>query len=197
MIKKLDKKMLSIKELLELKKQIKNKKPDFIRQDAHKKKRLEKKWRKSKGLHSKIRLKLRGRSRKVSIGYRSPKKVRYLHKSGLKQIFVTSVLDLEKLDAKENCIIMPSTLGNKKKIGIVKKAKEMGFRILNFKNLDDFIKKSEEKIDLKKKEKEEKEKAKASKKVEKKGEKIVKEVKKDTAKDAEKKEKDKLLTKKD
>ena len=62
--------MMSIKELLELRKQIKNKKPDFIRQDAHKKKKLGKKWRKARGLHSKIRLKLRGRGKFVSNGYR-------------------------------------------------------------------------------------------------------------------------------
>ena len=47
--------MNDIQRLLELRKRIKRKKPEFIRQDAHKKKSLESKWRKPKGLHSKMR----------------------------------------------------------------------------------------------------------------------------------------------
>ena len=190
-------KMLSIKELLELRKQIKGKKPDFIRQDAHKKKRLGKKWRRPKGLHSKIRLKLRGRAKRVSAGYRSPRKVRYLHKSGLKQCIIKSIKDLESLDAQKNCLIISSSLGDKKKIIILKKAKESGFNILNFKNPDDYIKKVEDKINLRKKIKENKKKEKKVEKKEakeEKKEKLAQKVEEDKKK-IEKKEKDKVLTK--
>jgi len=148
--------MTSIKELLELRKRIKSKKPDFIRQDAHKKKRLGRKWRRPKGLHSKIRLKLRGRSKSVSRGYRSPRKVRYMHKSGLQQSIIKSIKDLESLDSKKNCLIISSSLGNKKKIIILKRAKESGFNILNIKNVEEYIKKAEDEISLRKKIREEK-----------------------------------------
>ena len=37
--------------MLKLKKEIKKKMPKFLRQDGHKKARLEKKWRRPKGLH--------------------------------------------------------------------------------------------------------------------------------------------------
>jgi len=189
-------KMLSIKELLELKKQIKSKKPDFIRQDAHKKKKLSKKWRRPKGLHSKIRLKLRGRAKYVSVGYRGPKKVRYLHKSGLQQHIVRSIVDLEVLDAKKTCLIVSSSLGDRKRIIILKKAKERGFNILNFDNPDEFIKNIEDKINLKKEKKaKEKGKVKETKKVEKKEGKLTRKVDEVNTQDAEKKEKDKLLTK--
>lgn len=190
------KKMDSIKELLELRKHIKGKKPDFIRQDAHKKKRLGRKWRRPKGLHSKIRLKLRGRAKKVQIGYRSPKKVRYLHKSGLQQYVVKSIKDLEALDNKKTGLVISSSLGNKKRIVILKKAKEKGFRILNFSDPDEFIKKIEEKIALRKnKKKEKQEKSKDAKRKEEK--KLTEKVDGENKKEVEKKEKDKLLTKKD
>mgnify|MGYP001597110668 FL=1 len=104
---------MTIKELLVLRKRIKSKKPDFIRQDIHKKKRLDRKWRRPKGLHSKIKMRFRGRAKRVSAGYRSPKKVRGLHKSGLQQCVVRSLRDLKDLDAKKNGLIIAATLGDK------------------------------------------------------------------------------------
>ena len=196
-------KMESIGELLELRKRIKNKKPDFIRQDAHKKKRLGKKWRKPKGLQSKIRLRLKGRAKHVSGGYRSPRKARYLHKSGLWQCVIKSTKDLERLDSKKSCLIISSSLGNKKRIVILKKAREQGFNVLNFNNPDEFIKKTEDRINLKRRKKEEEEKKAKAKKSEKKGEKLAEKVKgkgsqrSEDKKEVEKKEKDKVLTKKD
>jgi len=196
--------MLSLKELLELKKQMKSKKPHFIRQDAHKKKKLSKKWRRPKGLHSKIRLKLRGRAKYVSVGYRSPRKVRYLHESGLLQHIVRSIADLEGLDAKKICLIISSSLGDRKKITILKKAKEQGFNILNIKDPEAYTKKVEDRINLRKKIKKEKgEKAKETKKGDKeikkeKGEqKLTEKLSEEQKKDIKKKEKDKLLTKRD
>ena len=54
---------------------MKKKKPKFIRQDAHKKGRLAKKWRKPKGLQSKMRLCKKGYRKRISKGYKSPKEV--------------------------------------------------------------------------------------------------------------------------
>ena len=195
-------KMLSIKELLELKKQMKSKKPHFIRQDAHKKKKLSKKWRRPKGLHSKIRLKLRGRAKYVSVGYRGPKKVRYLHKSGLQQHIVRSITDLGGLDAKKICLIISSSLGDRKKITILKKVEELGFNILNIKDPVAYTKKVEDRINLRKKIKKEKgEKAKETKKEDKeikkeKGEqKLTEKISEEQKKDVDKKEKYMLLAK--
>ena len=61
--------------LLQLRKRIKAKKPNFVRQDSHKQKEVKKKWRKPKGMQSKMRLKKKGYRKSVSIGYGSPKKV--------------------------------------------------------------------------------------------------------------------------
>mgnify|MGYP001170870742 CR=1 FL=1 len=188
--------MLPTKELLELRKQIKDKKPDFIRQDTHKKKRLERRWKRPTGLHSKIRLKLKGRARGVSQGYRSPKSVRGLYKTGLVQSKISSLKDMERLDSKQSCIIISSSLGNKKRLGILKKAKEKSFVISNIKNTDEFIKKIEEDINSRKKKKDELKNKKKDVKEEKKEGKLTEKVSDDGKKEAEKKEKDKVLTKK-
>ena len=184
---------------MEIRKQIKSKKPDFVREGYHKKKRLSKKWRNPSGLHSKIRLNRGGRAKKISVGYRSPKKVRYLHKSGLQQCIIKSVKDLEGLDAKKNCLIISSSLGDRKKIVVLNKAKEHGFNIVNVNDPDAYITKVQDKISLRKNiKKDAKEKAKDVKKDEKKGKKLTeKVVEEEEQKEVEKKEKDKILTKKD
>jgi large subunit ribosomal protein L32e len=194
MVKRSNKEMESIKELLELRSQIKSRKPNFIRQDFHKQKKLGRKWRRPKGLHSKVRLKLKGRAKKVSKGYRSPKKVRHIHKSGLQQCIIRTMRDIEKLDAKKNCLVISSSLGDKKKIVILKKAKDLGFNISNVNNPDDYIKKVEDKIRLRKEK--EKDKVKKDVKTKKKDEKLADKVNEEEKKEIEKKEKDKILTKK-
>ena len=75
--------MKDFKTLLNIRKKIKSKKPFFFRQDAHKNLKLGDKWRKPKGLHSKMRLGFKGYRKSVSIGYGSPKITKNLHKSGL------------------------------------------------------------------------------------------------------------------
>lgn len=185
--------MTSIEQLLQIRKQIKTRKPEFIRQDTNKKKRLEKKWRKPKGIHSKLLQKLKGRPKSVSQGYRSPKKVRGLHKSGLKQVRISSLKELNALEPKKDCIILSSALGVKKKISILSKAKELGFNIVNLKSVEERIKRIQEKISLNKKDQ------KISEKEDKKEEQSE-DVKKETIsekdkKEIEKKEMDTLLIK--
>ena len=59
--------------LLQLRRLTKSKKPTFLRQDATRNKSLVKKWVKPKGMHSKMRLHLRGRRASPSPGYASPR----------------------------------------------------------------------------------------------------------------------------
>ena len=111
--------MLPIKELLELKKRIKKRKPVFIRQDAHKKKRLVKKWRRPKGLHSKLRVRKGGSGKKVSIGYGKMERAR--------PVLINDLNSLD--DFKGNAIIISSQVGSKKTIAIANKAKKAGIKI--------------------------------------------------------------------
>jgi large subunit ribosomal protein L32e len=117
--------------LLRLRFKLKMKKPDFIRQEAHRHKRLGEKWRRPKGRHSKMRLKWKEKPPVVEIGYRSPKAVRGLHPSGLEDVLVYNVKDLEKLNPETQGARIASTVGKRKKIEIIKRARELGIRILN------------------------------------------------------------------
>lgn len=185
--------MTQLNRLLELRKKIKNKKPFFLRQDAHKKPKLGIKWRKPKGIHSKMREKRKGYRRIVSKGYGAPKNVRGLDKSGLKPIKVSSIKDILKINKETEGAIISKNLGQRKKIVVINKLKESGIKVLNI-DIEKYLKKVEESLQEKKKKTEVKEKKKkAEAKEEKKlAEKIQTEEEK---KQAEKKEKDKLLTK--
>jgi large subunit ribosomal protein L32e len=206
--------MTNIQTLLELKKAIKRKKPDFIRQDSHKKKRLGRKWRKPKGLHSKMRVRKRGYRKCVSKGYGSPKEVRHLSNKGVKGIIVYNQNQLEEIKSDKEGIIIGKSVGLKKKIEICKKAKEKGIIVLNIKNVDNYLKQIEEKLRKKQQEKQksEKEKERKVKKAEEKKEgekdgltekieiqesteKIVAKEEEKKKREEEKEEKDKILTK--
>ena len=189
-----------MKELLALRKKIKDKKPDFIRQDFHKK-RLRKRWVKPRGLHSKVRLKKAGHAKKVSNGYGSPKKVRGLSKGGLKIIMVHNENELSKVNKESEGIIVASGVGLKNKMLLLKKAKEMEIKVVNL-DVEEYIQKKDEEIKKKaeaKKTKKEKKKKKESeeKETKKKGDKLEEKLSDDEKKEAEKKEKDKLLTKRE
>ena len=58
----------------------------FRRQDSHKKKRINPRWRSARGLQSKIRLAKRGYMKKPKIGYGSSKKVMAVELSSLKEL---------------------------------------------------------------------------------------------------------------
>jgi len=158
-------------ELLKLRKKSKAKKPNFIRQDAHKKAEIKKKWRRPRGLQSKMRLNKKGYRKSPSQGYRSPAVVRGLHSSGLVSVIVYSKKDLDNIDNKNQGVMVAKSVGIKKRIELVNYAKEKGITIFNIKNIDKFladvdkkIKEKKEKKEAREKEKEKKEKKKEAKK---------------------------------
>ncbi|MBW2963294.1 50S ribosomal protein L32e [Candidatus Woesearchaeota archaeon] len=192
-------------ELLKIRIAKKKKKPNFIRQDTNKKIRLRNKakWRKPKGRHSKLRLGKKGHEAVPSTGWGSPREVKHLHKSGLRQILVQSLNDFDQINKNEEGVILGSTVGKRKKIELIKKAEEIGVRILNIRNTKDFVDKIQKEREEKKRKKEEKIAEKSKKKAKPKKEEkkeVKKEEIKETSEEAkkkeEKKEKDKILTKK-
>ena len=142
--------MTQINTLLELRNKIKDKKPDFIRQDNPKRMKLNDKWRKPKGIHSKIRHHFKGRRKMPSPGYKSPKKVKGLHASGLGIVAVYSLNNLQKIKNESEGIVVSKNIGMKKKLEILKKAKELGIAVLNL-NVDEQIKRIEDSVNSKKK----------------------------------------------
>jgi len=117
--------------LFQIRKQRKSKKPEFLRQEWFRYKKLGEKWRKPKGMHSKLRTKLKYRPPVVSIGYRAPAWVRGLHSSGFKEVMVFNPHELEKLDPKTQAARVGATVGYRKRLEIEKRAAELGVHILN------------------------------------------------------------------
>jgi len=188
------------KDLLKLRKAIKTRKPNFVRQDSHKKAEIKERWRSSRGLQSKMRLHRKGYRKSPSKGYRSPAAVRGLHTSGLIPVNASSQKDLEIIDTKKEGAIIAKAVGIKKKISLVKYAKEKGIKILNIKDVDNFLAEIDKKLKDKKAKKEERKKEKEAKKKEgkeKKKEKLSEKLTEEEKKEQEKKEKDRLLTQKE
>ena len=115
--------MTDVKKLLELRKAQKSRKPHFLRQDYHKKKRLALVWRRPKGVDSKLRKHMHGHGFLPAVGYRSPAAVRGMHKSGLIPIIINNVSELSKADPKINGVIIASAVGKKKKIAFCRGSK--------------------------------------------------------------------------
>ncbi|HIQ50214.1 MAG TPA: 50S ribosomal protein L32e [Nanoarchaeota archaeon] len=120
-----------LKRLLKIRRIMKRKKPEFLRQNWFRFPRLGEKWRRPKGRHSKLRRHEKGKGFLPHPGYGSPALVRGLHPSGLKEVRVFNVNDLEGLDPKIHAVRIASQVGKKKRIEIMKKAQELGLRVLN------------------------------------------------------------------
>ncbi len=188
--------------LLELRKQKKAKKPSFVRQQGKSIAKLEEKWRQPKGLHSKLRKKLEGKGKHPSMGYSSPKKVRGLNASGMKEVIVNNVKELEAIKKGEVAVV-GSNVGKRKLVDILKKAKDMNVKVSNIKDPEGFIKKVEESLKKRKEEaksREDKKKAskeEAIKKAEKEKKKEEKEETEEKKAKREKEEHRKVLEKKE
>lgn len=107
------------------------KKPKFLRQESWRYKRLETGWRKPKGIDSKMRVGKKGWPDIVKVGYRSPKKTRGIHPSGLKEILIFNSKNLEEIEPTEYAIKIAHTVGLRKKIIIREQAEQLGLLVLN------------------------------------------------------------------
>jgi ribosomal protein L32E len=144
------------------------------------------KYRKATGLDNKVRLKIKGHYRNVSIGFGTEKKTRGLIK-GLKPVLVHNLKEIKKLDKNETGIL--ANIGSKKKIEIANYVIENKIKLANF-NAQKFLEKNKE---IRKQKKEEKmNKMNRKKKEEKRKEELQKEKseKKEDLKEIEKVEKE-------
>ncbi|MBI4139668.1 50S ribosomal protein L32e [Candidatus Woesearchaeota archaeon] len=111
-------------------KEILNKKrPNFLRQDAHKKKRLAQVWRNPQGIQGKVKKAIKGHRPMVKVGWGSPKILRGELRSGERPVLVQSITQIEALPQK-SAIIIGRTVGLRKRILIFEKAKKEGHKIL-------------------------------------------------------------------
>lgn len=105
--------------------------PKFVRWLSTSLKRVKSPWRKPQGINSKVRAKLKGKLPMPTAGYGAPKKLRYLHPSGFKDILIYNVKDLEKVTAGKEAVRIAATVGKRKRNEILKKAEEMKLKVLN------------------------------------------------------------------
>ncbi len=119
-------------EALRIRARIDDRRPEFLRQEWHRRKRLQNvRWRKPQGDQSKMRQHYGYRRNIVSIGYGSPRAARHLHPSGFREVMVHNVNDLSKINPEVEAARVGRSVGFKKRQEIEAKADELKIRILN------------------------------------------------------------------
>ena len=112
-------------------KQKKRRKPQFKRQSSQRHVRVKDSWRRPRGKGSKMRIGDKSHPKGVKIGYRSPKRSRGLHPSGLEEVLIHRPEDLDSIDPDSQAARIGHTVGARKRTEIVEKAREQKIRILN------------------------------------------------------------------
>ena len=112
-----------------------HKRPTFKRQNWFRYKRLGEKWRRPRGIHSKMRRHFKYRSPVVQIGFRGPASVRGLHPSGFEEVMIQTPKEVDNVNPEVQAIRIASTVGDKKREVIVKKADKLKIRVFNRRDL--------------------------------------------------------------
>ena len=110
---------------------MKNDKPDFKRQDSWRYKRVAENWRRPRGVTSKMRKEESGFPAKVKIGYGSSSTTRGRHPRGLIERLVWREAELDLLNPKIHIVRVAGRVGERKRLGIITKAKEQNFHLAN------------------------------------------------------------------
>lgn len=111
--------------------EMKASKPEFRRQESWRYKRVKENWRRPRGVTSKMRKEESGFPAKVKNGYGTASATRGLHPRGLVDTIVWREVELEKLDPKVHIVRIAARVGEKKRRGILTKAKDLNFHIAN------------------------------------------------------------------
>ena len=117
--------------LMNVKKRLIKKKPSFRRIESWRYKRVKGGWRAAKGIDSKTRQKLKSGVKSPNVGYRTPKKLRGLHPSGLIEVVLSNIKDLEGLNPSIHGIKISSKLGSKKRMKLIDAIQSKKFKIFN------------------------------------------------------------------
>ena len=120
------------------------KRPAFKRQNWFRYKRLGQKWRKPRGMHSKMRTRRKYRPPVASISYRGPAAARGLHPSGFAEVVVHRPADLEAIDPRREAARIAATVGDRKREVIEARAAELKIRVLNSRGYEDGSEEEEE-----------------------------------------------------
>src|SRR5271169_1970223 len=103
-----------MRELLELRRSVSVKRPEFVRPESWRYVRLHPEWRKPKGLDNKVRKSIKGWPRRVKVGYRGPARARGIHPSGHVDVLVHNPAQLEDLIPAKDAVRIGAHVGSRK-----------------------------------------------------------------------------------
>ncbi len=108
----------------------------FDRFECDRHKRVDRSWRKPRGIDCIVRRRYRGVLRAPKIGYASNHKTRHLLPNYLKKFVVnnTQEVDLLLMNKDKYCAEIASTVGAVKRIDILRRADELGVKVTNRKS---------------------------------------------------------------
>jgi large subunit ribosomal protein L32e len=129
--KEMDPEAPKLEKLLEVRRSIAEQRPEFVRPESWRYVRLHPEWRKPKGMDNKVRKSIKGWPRRVKVGYRGPHEVRGYHSSGHTEVLVYNIHDLLKVVPEKDVVRIGRTVGGRKRVEIMRRASELGLRILN------------------------------------------------------------------
>lgn len=153
---------------LELRKSMKKRKPYFVVKESKFSARVKSRWRFPRGKHSAVRQFHKGRPKMPTIGFSSPIEVKGLHPSGLLPVIVHNLAQMQSIDTKSQGVVIAASVGNRKKLQLLKYATGEKIKILNIKDTEALTKEIKDAFELRKKVRVEKAKDKSSKTEEKK-----------------------------
>jgi large subunit ribosomal protein L32e len=129
--KKVDEEASKLARLLELRRSVAESRPAFVRPESWRYVRLHPEWRKPKGLDNKVRKSIKGWPRRVKVGYRGPVGVRNYHPSGHPEVLVHNTDELSKVVPGKEVVRIGGAVGARKRAAILKRAGELGLKIVN------------------------------------------------------------------
>ena len=132
--------------LLKIRKQKRKAQPSFRRVESWRRIKVKDSWRKARGIDNKTRRHMKMGVKHPNRGYRVPKDIRDLHPSGLKEVNILHLSDLEGLSPKVHCITINARLGNRKKVVLLESLEELGYKVLNSGIKEKTIKELEEEL---------------------------------------------------
>jgi large subunit ribosomal protein L32e len=132
-----------LEKALELRTRVKKNKPKFVRQESWRYKRVNKNWRRPRGLDSKMRKKVKGWPPTVNVGYRGPKASRGLHPSGYWEVLVHNTNEVKDVDPETQAIRIAHTVGKRKRGKILVEARKRNIKVLNFRELEKAVREEE------------------------------------------------------
>jgi large subunit ribosomal protein L32e len=130
-VKKEDSEASKLARLLELRRSVAESRPAFVRPESWRYVRLHPEWRKPKGLDNKVRKSIKGWPRRVKVGYRGPVGVRNYHPSGHPEVLVHNTDELSKVVPGKEVVRIGGAVGARKRAAILKRAGELGLKIVN------------------------------------------------------------------